>query len=64
MKKTLSPEDTGRNAPRYEGVVCVEDIAQELGVSRQRAAAILQRALAKLKIEFERRGIRSVDDLI
>lgn len=53
----------GRSTPRYEGVVCVEDIARELGVSRQRAAAILQRALAKIRKQLERRGIKATDDL-
>ena len=64
MKKTLSLEDIGRNAPRCGAEKRIEEIAQELGVSRQRGDALLKRALAKLKIELEKRGIRSTDDLI
>ena len=64
MKKTLSFEDTGRNAPRYGAEMRVEEIAQELGVSRQRADALLKRSLAKIRHQLEKRGIRSTDDLI
>lgn len=62
--KTLSPEDTGRNAPRYGGEMRIEEIAVELGVSRQRGDALLKRALAKIRKALERRGIKASDDLI
>ena len=46
------------------GGLSLEEIAEREGVSRQRIDAILQRALAKIRKQLERRNIRSVDDLI
>ena len=45
------------------GGLSLEEIAEREGVSRQRVDAILKRALAKLKAELERRGIKATDDL-
>lgn len=62
--KTLSLEDDGRNAPRCGAEKRGEEIAQELGVSRQRIDAILKRSIGKIRVALEKRGIRSTDDLI
>lgn len=43
------------------GVVTLEEIAKELGVSRERVRQIEKSALAKLKANFEQRGYRYED---
>ena len=60
----MRPKSEQLRSPRYDGDVQIELVARELGISRQRVAAIIRRAEQKIRAALRRKNIKSVDDVI
>ena len=57
-------DDIERRSPKGDGAMTLAEIAAELGVSRQRALAILNSGLAKLRTKLAAKGIKCCDDAV